>query len=203
MAALSVALTDPVSREALLSSQTVSPFTNIAVGDASYSGEAAIPEAGGAEGALPSPSHKLAVSSWTYGQALPRMRGRRGTFTGQCNQPFSCGDPTKHPDGLAAIAVCSWREERLSSPGASPNDGGWHANRGRNVRPPQVSQLGPFASECYHSNLALLPAEGRRFGLRSRYEYGLAPVGLDPHGSHRLRLSRLHLRLTRHSEEGA
>ncbi len=75
MAAISAALTDPVSREAWLSSQTVSPFTNIAVGDASYSGEAAIPEAGGAEGALPAPSHKLAVSSWTYGQTLPRMNG--------------------------------------------------------------------------------------------------------------------------------
>ena len=75
MAALSAALTDPVSREALLSSETVSPFTNIAVGDASYSGEAAIPEAGGAEGALPAPPRKLAVSSETYGQALPQMSG--------------------------------------------------------------------------------------------------------------------------------
>ena len=58
------------------------------------------PQEGEAGAAFPSPSHTPTISPETYSWALLQTKAqrRRGTFTGQCRQPFCLGDTTKHPE---------------------------------------------------------------------------------------------------------
>ena len=129
------------------------------------------------------------------------LRGRSGIFTGQCEQPFCPGDPTKHSDGPRLVPKFRGRRRRIGPSGLH-----------------QVTELGPPSEPNRDTSRTIFTWPLRRRSLlpdagcvprQSRVRVKISERAWTRPGrirfhqlsflikSHRLRLSHSHLRLTR------
>ena len=90
---------------------------------------------------------RQSLISWRYPPDRVGRARRRGTFTGQCCQPFCPGDPARHPDGPSQVTEHPALRKHATASDASANDGAWHPARAETRRLLDYLRLVPSSAQ--------------------------------------------------------